>query len=83
VGERGGREGEGVVARKKSNEREGEGARIEGLGAGPGRAGSRARMEAHNTHDHGSESNCESKSETRRDEHAIKHNTRQKKYASA
>jgi hypothetical protein len=55
-----------------------------GLGwVGSGWARSRARTEAHNTHDHRSESNCESKSETRRDGRAIKHNIRQTKYASA
>jgi hypothetical protein len=48
--------------------------------AGLGRGG---RAEAHNTRDHRSETTCESKSETRRDKHAIKHDIRQKKYASA
>jgi hypothetical protein len=47
--------------------------------AGPGWAGSRAGMEAHNAHEHWSESICESKSETRQDKRAIKHNIRQKK----
>jgi hypothetical protein len=51
--------------------------------AGSGRAGSRAGTEANNTRDHISDSNHEPKSETRRDEHAIKHDIRQKKYASA
>jgi hypothetical protein len=87
--ERGG--GEEVVARENQmRERERrEGARRGDTGArgtpgqaGPGRAGSRARTVAHNTRDHRSDSNREPKSETRRDEHAIKHNIRQKKYAS-
>jgi hypothetical protein len=52
--------------------------------AGPSWAGSGwAGTGAHNTHHHWSESNCESKSKMRRDGRAIKHNIRQKKYASA
>jgi hypothetical protein len=42
-----------------------------------------AGMETHNAHDHLSETNSESKSKTRRGGRAIKHNIRQKKYASA
>jgi hypothetical protein len=72
----------------KSNERKGEkgggvhrggtGARGAPGQAGPGRAGSRAGTEAHNTRDHISDSNREPKSEMRRDEHAIKHDIRQR-----
>jgi hypothetical protein len=90
---RGGREGEGVVARENQmGEKEGEGGHAWGgargarpgpARAGLGRARSRAGTEAHNTHDHWSESNCESKSETRRDGCAIKHHIRRKKCASA
>jgi hypothetical protein len=48
-----------------------------------GRAGSRRGAKTHDTHNHRSESDHEPKSKTRRDEHAIKHDIRQKKYASA
>jgi hypothetical protein len=62
----------------------GEETRGQGPGqAGLGRVAGRAGLETHYTHDHWSESNCESKSETRRDGRVIKHNIRQKKYASA
>jgi hypothetical protein len=56
--------------REKSNERKREGGAHGGFGSArgvpgrtePGWAGSRARTEAHNAHEHWSESNCESKS---------------------
>jgi hypothetical protein len=76
----------------KLNEGKGrEGAHGGGRGArgAPGRAGpswarlGRAGTEAHNTRDHRSEFDHESKSETKRDDLAIKHDIRQKKYASA
>jgi hypothetical protein len=69
---------------RERERREGAQGRHERQGcAGPGRAGSRAGIEAHNTRDHRSDSNREPKSVTRQDEHAIKHDIRQKKYASA
>jgi hypothetical protein len=72
----------GEGARMGGFERQGRVGRAGLSRAGSGWAGSRAGTEAHNTHDHRSESNCESKSEMRRDKRAIKHNIRQKKYAS-
>jgi hypothetical protein len=90
MGERGGRKGEGeeVAAREKSNERDreegdawgrrwgarGARARAELGQAGSSWTGSRAKTEAHNTRNHRSDSNSETKSETRRDGRAIKHN---------
>jgi hypothetical protein len=59
---------------REKGERRGGGTRMGEAGA--------PRTEAHNTRDHRSESNCESKSETRRDRRVIKHNIRQKEYAS-
>jgi hypothetical protein len=89
-GERGGRE---EVVTRENQMREGEeegGAHGEGTGArgapgqigpgwaGLGRAGSRHGAKTHDTHNHQSESDGEPKSETRRDEHAIKHDIRQR-----
>jgi hypothetical protein len=66
----------------------GEGQGAGGAGARAGRAGLgwaglHRGSKSHGTHNQISESNREPKSETRRDEHAIKHDIRQKKYASA
>jgi hypothetical protein len=69
----------------------GRGAKERGLErAGLGRVGSGwvglghvVGPKTHDTHNHRSEFDREPKSETRRDEHAIKHDIRQKKYASA
>jgi hypothetical protein len=60
-------------------------ARAEPDRAGPDRAGlgHGPRQKPTNTRDHRSDSNREPKSETRRDEYTIKHDIRQKKYASA
>jgi hypothetical protein len=80
--ERGGREIGGGCCAGKTNEIEREG-RGEHGGAPGARGQGQAETEAHNTRDHRSETTRESKSETRRDKHAIKHDIRQKKYASA
>jgi hypothetical protein len=70
----------------KSNEREVERGRAWGGGArrpGRARSGRVGLGRAHNAHDHWSKTNRESKSKTGRGGHAIKHNIRQNKYASA
>jgi hypothetical protein len=86
--ERGEREGEEVAVWEKSNERDREEGGAHGGGGGapgargprPGRAAGR-NPTARTTIDRNS--NRGSKSETRRGEDAIKHDIRQKKYASA
>jgi hypothetical protein len=65
---------------------EGRGARGARLGLGRARSGwigLHRGLKSHSTHNHRSESNCDLKSEMRRGEHAIKHDIRQNKYASA
>jgi hypothetical protein len=52
-------------------------------GPRPGRAGPHHRSKSRGTHNHRSEAKRETKSATRQDECAIKHDIRQKKYASA
>jgi hypothetical protein len=92
--ERGG--GEEVAAREKLNEgkkerREGRHVHEEGQGrAGQGRAeigqaglGRTVGQKTHEAHNHRSESNRETKSETILGKHAIKHDIRKKKYDSA
>jgi hypothetical protein len=92
--ERGG--GEEVAAREKLNvgkkeRREGRHVHEEGQGrAGQGRAelgqaglGRTVGQKTHEAHNHRSESNRETKSETILGKHAIKHDIRQKKYDSA
>jgi hypothetical protein len=61
----------------------GEGQGAGGTRARAGRAGPHRVSKSRDTHNHRSESNREPKSETRRDEHVIKHDITQKKYASA
>jgi hypothetical protein len=49
-------------------------------GPGPGRAGPHRGTKIHDAHNHRSESNHTTKSETRLGKHAIKHDIRQKRY---
>jgi hypothetical protein len=50
--------------------------------AGLGWAGPHRGSKSRGTHNHRSKTKCETKSATRQDERAIKHDIRQKKYAS-